>query len=171
MTPSRRRHLERKIWVLGCMMRRNIMAQAWQFWRRHPENILSRARRNEGEAAVPYTGRNQLPAVAVIMPTVARWGGSKGEPKRVTMWAQGVYPADSLTWDDVCELWDNGVYTADHVKIIATLFFDGPELSAVLDVIEDVESDWQPIHMDPGDCDPQMSTSIEIFECFEFEGV
>ena len=85
------------------------------------------------------------------------------------MCAQCVYPADSLTWDDVCQLWDNGVYTAEHVKSIATLFFDGPELSAVLDVIEDVENDWQPIHTDPWDCDVQMSTSIASFECFEFE--
>jgi len=68
-------------------------------------------------------------------------------------------------------LWDNGVYTSENVKRIATLFFDGPELSAVLDVIEDVENDWQPINTDAGDCDRPISTSIGIFECFEFEGL
>src|SRR5262249_62067342 len=108
-----------KIWVLGCMMRRNIMAQAWQFWRRHPENILSRARRNEGEAAVPYTGRNQLPAVAVIMPTAGRRGGSKGETKRGTMCAQCVYPAHSMTWGNACEFWDNWRCTPAHGQRIA----------------------------------------------------
>jgi len=92
------------------------------------------------------------------------------------MCAQCVYPTaslttDSLTWDDVCELWDNGVFTAEHVKSIATLFFDGAELSAVLDVIEDVENDWQLIHTDPCDWDQQTSVPIEILECFEFESV
>jgi hypothetical protein len=54
-----------------------------------------------------------------------------------------VYPAESLTWDDVCELWDNGVYNATDVKLIASLYFDGAELSAVVDVIEDVENESQ----------------------------
>jgi hypothetical protein len=82
------------------------------------------------------------------------------------MCAQCVAPSDTLTWDEVCELWDNGVYTAEDVKSIATLFFDSPELSAVLDVIEDVENDW-----DPRYCDPQSPIVIPvgIFECFEFE--
>src|SRR5215510_2520699 len=87
------------------------------------------------------------------------------------MCVQCVYPADSLTWDDVCQLWDSGVYTAEDVKSIATLFFDGAELSAVQDVIEDVENDCQPINTDRRVCDPEMATSIGIFECLEFESV
>ena len=86
------------------------------------------------------------------------------------MCAQCVYPADSLTWDDVCQLWDNGVYTAENVKSIATLFFDGPELSAVLDVIEDVENESQM----RGDYDMQPAPiyiSIEVSECTGFESV
>ena len=59
------------------------------------------------------------------------------------MYAHFVWPADSLTWDDVCQLWDNGVYTAEDVKSIAPLFFDNAELSAVLDVIESVENESQ----------------------------
>ena len=59
------------------------------------------------------------------------------------MWAHCACSTDSLTWDDVCQLWDNGVYNAKEVKIIATLYFDGAELSAVLDVIENVENESQ----------------------------
>jgi hypothetical protein len=50
-------------------------------------------------------------------------------------------PTESLTWDDVCELWDVGIYTAEEVGRIASLFFEGPELRAVLKVIEKVEMD------------------------------
>jgi hypothetical protein len=53
------------------------------------------------------------------------------------------YPAESLTWDDVCQLWDNGVYTAEEVKSIATLYFEGAELTAVIEVIENVENESQ----------------------------
>jgi hypothetical protein len=49
--------------------------------------------------------------------------------------------AAHLTWDDVCELWDNGVFNTQDVEEIATLFFEGAELRAVLKVIEKVESD------------------------------
>jgi hypothetical protein len=89
------------------------------------------------------------------------------------MCTQCVTPADTLTWDDVCELWDNGVYTAEDVKSIATLFFDSPELSAVLDVIENVENDWHASNTDHGDYEPQPAivVPIRIFECFEFESV
>jgi len=55
-----------------------------------------------------------------------------------------IHPAESLTWDDVCQLWDNGVYTANDIKNIATLYFEGAELSAVLEVIEKVENDSHP---------------------------
>jgi hypothetical protein len=67
------------------------------------------------------------------------------------MWAHRVCSADSLTWDDVCQLWDNGVYNATEVKIIAPLFFDGAELSAVLDVIEAVEKESQILEAMNGD--------------------
>jgi len=50
-------------------------------------------------------------------------------------------PTEGLTWDDVCELWDDGVYTADEVKTIALLYFEGAELSAVLEVVQKVEDE------------------------------
>jgi len=52
-----------------------------------------------------------------------------------------VLPTEGLTWDDLCELWDLGAYTGDEVKKIATLYYEGAELSAVLEVIEKVEND------------------------------
>jgi hypothetical protein len=52
-----------------------------------------------------------------------------------------VRPTECLTWDDVCELWDDGVFTAEEMEKIATLFFGGAELRAVLKVIEKVEHD------------------------------
>jgi hypothetical protein len=36
-------------------------------------------------------------------------------------------------------LWDNGVYDAEEIKSIASLFFDGANLRAVLKIIEKVE--------------------------------
>ena len=71
------------------------------------------------------------------------------------MYTHGLSPNQGLTWDDLCELWDNGVYSTEDVKNIAPLFFEEPELSAVLEVIEKVEIDshtsraWK---TDPGDC-------------------
>jgi hypothetical protein len=93
------------------------------------------------------------------------------------MRAHCVYPTDSLTWDDVCQSWDNGVYTAEDVKRIAPLFFDGPELSAVLEVIENVENESQALeamNTDFGDRDMQPATiniHIGISECTGFESV
>jgi hypothetical protein len=52
-----------------------------------------------------------------------------------------VCPTESLTWDDVCQLWDSDVITAEDIKNIAPLYFDKAELSAVLEVIEKVEND------------------------------
>ena len=52
-----------------------------------------------------------------------------------------ICPTEGLTWDDVCELWDNGVYTAEDIKSIAPLYFEAAELSAVLEVVEKVEND------------------------------
>ena len=66
------------------------------------------------------------------------------------------YPGESLTWDDVCQLWDNGVYTAEEVKSIAVLYFDGAELSAVVEVIENVDNESQTLEAMstyPGDWD------------------
>src|SRR5215510_1797342 len=52
-----------------------------------------------------------------------------------------ICPTEGLTWDDVCEMWDNGVYSAEDIKSIAPLYFEGAELSAVLEVVEKVEND------------------------------
>jgi len=92
------------------------------------------------------------------------------------MRAYCVDPTDSLTWDDVCQLWDDGFYTTADVKSIATLYFDSAELSAVLGVIEDVENESQALEAmstDPGDYDMQpaaMDIYIEIFERIEPDG-
>jgi hypothetical protein len=37
-------------------------------------------------------------------------------------------------------LWDNGVYDTEEIKSIASLFFDGANLRAVLKIIEKVEN-------------------------------
>jgi hypothetical protein len=93
------------------------------------------------------------------------------------MCAHRVSPTDSLTWDDVCQLWDNGFYTVEDVESIAPLYFDGAELSAVLDVIETVENESQAlevIYTGPGDWDMQpaaIKISIGISECTGFESV
>ena len=63
--------------------------------------------------------------------------------------------SESSTWDDVCQLWDNGVYTAEDIKNIAPLYFDEAELSAVLEVVEKVENDshtLETMNTDPGAC-------------------
>jgi hypothetical protein len=70
------------------------------------------------------------------------------------MRTHGVSPNQGLTWDDLCELWDNGVYSTEDIKNIAPLFFEGAELSAVLEVIEKVENDShtsKASKSDPGD--------------------
>jgi hypothetical protein len=93
------------------------------------------------------------------------------------MCAHRVYPTDSLTWDDVCQLWDDGVYTARDVESIAPLYFDGAELSAVLDVIENVENESQTpgaTNTAPGDYDIQpaaITISLGISECTRFESL
>src|SRR5215470_13460666 len=93
------------------------------------------------------------------------------------MCAHPVYQTDSLTWDDVCQLWDDGVYNVRDVKSIATLYFDGAELSAVLEVIETVENEsraLEAINTAPGVHDMQsapINVSIGISECTGFESV
>jgi hypothetical protein len=57
------------------------------------------------------------------------------------MYAHCLLPTERLTWDDVCELWDDGVFSAEQMEKIATLFFEGAELRDVLKVIEKVEND------------------------------
>ena|SRR5689334_23022911 len=57
------------------------------------------------------------------------------------IYARCTSPTEGLTWDDVCELWDDGVYTADDVKKIAPLYFEGAELSAVLEVVAKVDAE------------------------------
>ena len=71
-----------------------------------------------------------------------------------------ICPTEGLTWDDVCELWDNGVYTAEDIKRIALLYFDGAELFAVLDIVEKVEIEscpLQEVNPDPEDYHPAAS--------------
>jgi hypothetical protein len=90
------------------------------------------------------------------------------------MCAHRVSPTDSLTWDDVCQLWDKGFYTVEDVKSIATLYFDSTELLAVLDVIENVEIDSQTlaaINTDIGNDMQPAATDIFVgaFESIEFE--
>jgi hypothetical protein len=91
------------------------------------------------------------------------------------MCAHRVSPTDSLTWDDVCQLWDNGVYNAGDVKSIAPLYFDGAELSAVLDVIENVENESQTLEaIYTADWDMQSAAiyiSVGISECTGFESM
>jgi hypothetical protein len=80
-----------------------------------------------------------------------------------------VHPTDSLTWDDVCQLWDDGFYSTEDVKRIATLYFDDAELTAVLEVIENVDNDSPllvTINIAPGD---DMGIVIGAFDCLEFE--
>ena len=57
------------------------------------------------------------------------------------MYAHCIRPTERVTWDDVCELWDDGVFIGEEIEKIATLFFYGAELRAVLKVIEQVEND------------------------------
>jgi len=74
-------------------------------------------------------------------------------------------------------LWDNGVYTAEDIKIIASLYFEGPELSAVLEVVEKVENDSRmPETMNTDSEDYQrdcaaMNTCIGVSKYPGFEGV
>jgi hypothetical protein len=87
------------------------------------------------------------------------------------MRAYCVYPTDSLTWDDVCQLWDDGFYTTEDVKSIATLYFDDAELHAVLEVIENVDNDSPllvTINIAPGD---DISIFNGAFDCLEFENI
>ena len=79
-------------------------------------------------------------------------------------------PTEGLTWDDVCQLWDSGVYTAEDIKIIASLYFEGSELSAVLEVVEKVENDspmLETMNTDSEDCDPAAMKDTGVSKYFE----
>jgi hypothetical protein len=80
----------------------------------------------------PAQGTAQMRTVASVILNLNQ--------KRWSMYAH-ICPSEGLTWDDVCQLWDNGVYTAEDIKSIALLYFEGAELSAVLEVVEKVEND------------------------------
>jgi hypothetical protein len=70
------------------------------------------------------------------------------------MYTHCLRPTESLTWDDVCGLWDNGVYAAEEIEKIASPYFEAAELSDVREVIEKVESDshtLETVNTDPGD--------------------
>jgi len=87
-----------------------------------------------------------------------------------------IYATEGLTWDDVCQLWDDGVYTAEDIKRIALLYFDGAELFAVLEVVEKVEKDSCPVeemNLDTEDYHPAaaMWISVGVSEYLGFEGV
>lgn len=86
-----------------------------------------------------------------------------------------ICPTEGLTWDDVCELWDNGVYTAEDIKSIAPLYFEGAELSAVLEVVEKVENDShapKTMSTDPEDDRPTaMKVDIGASKRLGFKGV
>jgi hypothetical protein len=52
-------------------------------------------------------------------------------------------------------LWDDGVFTAEEVEKIASLYFEGTELSAVREVIDKMENDshtMETINTDPENC-------------------
>jgi hypothetical protein len=91
------------------------------------------------------------------------------------MYARCMSPTEELTWDDVCELWDEGVYTADDVKKIAPLYFEGAELSAVLEVVEKVDDESATLEaMNPDSEDylkhfATMKMCVEISNDLEFE--
>src|SRR5262245_54096367 len=93
---------------------------------------------DEGQGASPAGGNWVCrPRLASSRDEQLRARRLRGRP----MCNQCISPTEGLTWDDLCELWDNGVYTTDDIKNIAPLYFEGAELSAVLDVIETVEND------------------------------
>src|SRR5262245_49608931 len=122
----------------------SFVAQERRFWR--------------GTKKIPYVGHagtcNCAPFLiqderSVVVATTADSdaasviNGTRVILRGSVMCAHRVSPTDSLTWDDVCQLWDNGFYTVEDIKSIATLYFDGTELPAVLEVIENVEIDSQ----------------------------
>jgi hypothetical protein len=52
-------------------------------------------------------------------------------------------------------LWDDGVFTAQEIRKIASLYFEGTELSAVREVIDKMENDSHAmgtINTDPETC-------------------
>ena len=87
-----------------------------------------------------------------------RWHAQRPRTYSSVKWAvcaHCIRPTERLTWDDVCELWDDGVFTAEEIGKIAILFFDGAELRAVLKVIDKVENNsrsLEAMNTDAGNC-------------------
>jgi hypothetical protein len=87
-----------------------------------------------GETATSVTGAKSL---------IGSCRGERDQGCSIKRWftcTNCLRPTEGLTWDDVCELWDDGVYTAEEIENIASLYFEGAELSAVLEVVEKVEA-------------------------------
>ena len=101
----------------------------------------------------------------------------KPELKRCSVSTYRICPTESLTWDDVCQLWDNGVFTAEDIKNIAPLYFQKAELTAVLEVIGKVENDsYTPETMNTKRGDylrhpAAMKVCIGVLKYLGFEGV
>jgi hypothetical protein len=153
------------------------MAQERRFWRGTQK--ISHVGRTGTRDSPPFLIQDGHSVAMITMPAVARCEikVTQSDYKEVAMYAHFLCRADSLTWDDVCQLWDNGVYTAEDVKSIAPLFFDNAELSAVLDVIESVENESQALeamNADPWYYEIQpaaINIAIKIFEYAEFESL
>ena len=82
----------------------------------------------------------------------------KPKLKRRSVSTYRIWQTESLTWDDVCQLWDSDVITAEDIKNIAPLYFEKAELTAVLEVIEKVENDSYT------DCDTPLVIDKPYFE-------
>ena len=101
----------------------------------------------------------------------------KPELKRCSVSTYRICLTESLTWDDACQLWDNGALTAEDIKNIAPLYFEKAELIAVLEVIEKVENDsYTPETMNTKRGDylrhpAAMKVCIGVSKYLEFEGV
>jgi hypothetical protein len=96
------------------------------------------------------------PAVCGAGPRL-RWHVERMRSYSTVKWSMYTHctrPTGRLSWDDVCQLWDDGVFTAEEMEKIATLYFGGAELRAVLKVIEKVEMDLRSLEVmstDAGD--------------------
>src|SRR5215813_600965 len=97
-----------------------IVAEEWRFWHGATES-----------SHVGHAGIDE--GVPFLMQDGAE--GAQPELKRRPMCIHWLCPTEGLTWDDVCQLWDNGAFTAEDIRNIAPLYFEGAELSAVLEVV------------------------------------
>src|SRR5437899_4779223 len=83
---------------------------------------------------VHLQGTSRTPAIVRGSPIVCGAGHRlrrhAERPRRCStakwsMYAHCVRPTEQLTWDDVCELWDDDVFNAEQMEKIATLFLRG----------------------------------------------